>query len=124
MVEKEGRKVIWSCDPMHGNTISSSTGHKTRPFDKVLSEVKSFFEVHRAEGTWAGGVHLEMTGKNVTECTGGAVAIQEADLAQAYDTACDPRLNAAQSLELAFLVAEELKKDRAGRPSPFAAAAE
>ncbi|MER2605338.1 MAG: class II 3-deoxy-7-phosphoheptulonate synthase [Siculibacillus sp.] len=123
-VAREGRNVLWSCDPMHGNTITSSTGHKTRPFDKVLSEVRSFFEVHRAEGTWAGGVHLEMTGKNVTECTGGAVAIQEADLAQAYDTACDPRLNAAQALELAFLVAEELKKDRAGRPSAIAAAAE
>jgi 3-deoxy-7-phosphoheptulonate synthase len=123
-VAREGRNVLWSCDPMHGNTVTSATGHKTRPFDKVLSEVQSFFEIHRAEGTWAGGVHLEMTGKNVTECTGGAVAIQEADLGQAYDTACDPRLNAAQALELAFLVAEELKKDRASRPSPFAAAAE
>ena len=123
-VAREGRNVIWSCDPMHGNTITSSTGHKTRPFDKVLAEVRAFFEVHRAEGTWAGGVHLEMTGKNVTECTGGAVAIQEADLGQAYDTACDPRLNAAQALELAFLVAAELKKDRAGRPAALAAAAE
>jgi 3-deoxy-7-phosphoheptulonate synthase len=109
---------------MHGNGITSATGHKTRPFDKVLSEVQSFFEVHRAEGTWAGGVHLEMTGKNVTECLGGAVAIQEADLGVQYDTACDPRLNAAQSLELAFLVAEELKKDRAGRNPGVRVAAE
>ena len=122
-VTREGRKVVWSCDPMHGNGITSATGHKTRPFDKVLSEVQSFFEVHRAESTWAGGVHLEMTGKNVTECLGGAVAIQEADLGQQYDTACDPRLNAAQSLELAFLVAEELKKDRAVR-RPLVLAAE
>jgi 3-deoxy-7-phosphoheptulonate synthase len=123
-IEREGRNVVWSCDPMHGNTISSATGHKTRPFDRVLSEVQSFFEIHRAEGTWAGGVHLEMTGRNVTECIGGAVAIQEADLGQQYDTACDPRLNAAQSLELAFLVAEELKKDRIGRPSLALSAAE
>ena len=123
-VEREGRKVVWSCDPMHGNGITSATGHKTRPFDRILSEVQSFFEIHRAEGSWAGGVHLEMTGKNVTECLGGAVAIQEADLGQQYDTACDPRLNAAQSLELAFLVSEELKKDRAQRPASILAAAE
>ena len=123
-VTAEGRNVVWSCDPMHGNGITSATGHKTRPFDKVLSEVQSFFEVHRAEGTWAGGVHLEMTGKNVTECLGGAVAIQEADLGVNYETACDPRLNAAQSLELAFLVAEELKKDRSGRTPAVRAAAE
>jgi 3-deoxy-7-phosphoheptulonate synthase len=121
-VAREGRNVVWSCDPMHGNTVSSATGHKTRPFDRVLAEVQNFFEIHRAEGTWAGGVHLEMTGKNVTECIGGAVAIQEADLDQQYDTACDPRLNAAQSLELAFLVAEELKKDRLGRSTSILAA--
>ncbi len=123
-VTREGRNVVWSCDPMHGNGITSATGHKTRPFDKVLSEVQSFFEIHRAAGSWAGGVHLEMTGKNVTECIGGAVAIQEADLGQQYDTACDPRLNAAQSLELAFLVAEELKRDRDGRAPNVRAAAE
>ncbi len=123
-VAREGRNVVWSCDPMHGNGITSSTGHKTRPFDRILSEVRSFFEIHRAEGTWAGGVHLEMTGKNVTECLGGAVAIQEEHLGQMYDTACDPRLNAAQSMELAFLVAEELKKDRGLRPTSILAAAE
>ncbi|TBW40899.1 3-deoxy-7-phosphoheptulonate synthase class II [Siculibacillus lacustris] len=123
-VAREGRNVVWSCDPMHGNGITSTSGHKTRPFDKILSEVQSFFEIHRAEGSWAGGVHLEMTGKNVTECIGGAVAIQEADLGQQYDTACDPRLNAAQALELAFLVAAELKKDRAGRPPATLVAAE
>ncbi len=114
-VEREGAKVVWSCDPMHGNTIKSATGFKTRPFDRVVKEVKSFFEVHRAEGTHAGGVHLEMTGQNVTECTGGAQAISEDDLAQKYDTRCDPRLNASQALELAFLMAElmdaQKKKD-------------
>jgi 3-deoxy-7-phosphoheptulonate synthase len=123
-VEREGRKVIWSCDPMHGNTITSSTGHKTRPFNRILEEVQTFFEIHRAEGSYAGGVHLEMTGKNVTECLGGAVAIQETDLGNQYDTLCDPRLNARQALELAFLIATELKKDRASRPSALLAAAE
>ncbi|HEY2068826.1 MAG TPA: 3-deoxy-7-phosphoheptulonate synthase class II [Rhizomicrobium sp.] len=113
-VEREGAKVVWSCDPMHGNTIKSATGFKTRPFDRVVKEVKSFFEIHRAEGTHAGGVHLEMTGQNVTECTGGAQAISEEDLSQKYDTRCDPRLNASQALELAFLMAELMdaqKKD-------------
>jgi 3-deoxy-7-phosphoheptulonate synthase len=114
-VEREGAKVVWSCDPMHGNTIKSATGFKTRPFDRVVKEVKNFFEVHRAEGTHAGGVHLEMTGQNVTECTGGAQEISEADLARQYDTRCDPRLNASQALELAFLMAElmdaQKKKD-------------
>jgi 3-deoxy-7-phosphoheptulonate synthase len=105
-VRREGAKVVWSCDPMHGNTIKSATGFKTRPFDRVVKEVKSFFEVHRAEGTHAGGVHLEMTGQNVTECLGGAQAISEDDLSQKYDTRCDPRLNASQALELAFTVAE------------------
>ncbi|MXU66145.1 class II 3-deoxy-7-phosphoheptulonate synthase [Oceanomicrobium pacificus] len=107
-VQAEGRKVVWSCDPMHGNTIKSSTGYKTRPFDSVLREVREFFDVHTAEGTIPGGVHFEMTGKDVTECTGGLRAVTDEDLSDRYHTACDPRLNAAQSLELAFLVAEEL----------------
>jgi len=114
-VKKEGRKVVWSCDPMHGNTIKSASGVKTRPFERILKEVKTFFELHRAEGTHAGGVHLEMTGQNVTECLGGAQAISEDDLSRQYDTRCDPRLNASQALELAFLMAElmdaQKKKD-------------
>lgn len=110
-VEREGRKVIWSCDPMHGNTITAN-GFKTRPFDRILKEVESFFHVHHAEGTHPGGIHIEMTGKNVTECTGGAHAISPEDLSNRYHTHCDPRLNADQALELAFLVAELLKKDR------------
>jgi 3-deoxy-7-phosphoheptulonate synthase len=115
-VEREGRSVVWSCDPMHGNTIKAGSGYKTRPFELVLREVENFFAVHRAEGTHPGGIHIEMTGKNVTECTGGARAISEADLKDRYHTHCDPRLNADQSLELAFLVAELLKRDRRGRP--------
>ncbi|MEL6267483.1 MAG: 3-deoxy-7-phosphoheptulonate synthase [Pseudomonadota bacterium] len=107
-VEREGMKVVWSCDPMHGNTIKSNGGYKTRPFDKVLSEVREFFAVHAAEGTYAGGVHFEMTGTDVTECTGGAYEITPDQLASRYHTACDPRLNASQSLELAFLLAENL----------------
>ncbi|MWD29703.1 3-deoxy-7-phosphoheptulonate synthase class II [Aquicoccus sp. SCR17] len=107
-VEAEGANVVWSCDPMHGNTIKSSTGYKTRPFDSVLREVKEFFAVHKAEGTIPGGVHFEMTGQDVTECTGGVHAVSDEDLSDRYHTACDPRLNASQSLELAFLVAEEL----------------
>ena len=103
-----GRKVVWSCDPMHGNTVKSESGFKTRPFDKVLKEVKDFFSIHRSEGTFPGGIHIEMTGKNVTECIGGVQAIADEDLSLRYHTACDPRLNANQSLELAFLVAEEL----------------
>ena len=110
-VTREGRKVVWSCDPMHGNTITAN-GYKTRPFDRVLREVQSFFEVHRAEGTHAGGIHVEMTGKNVTECTGGARAISAEQLSDRYHTHCDPRLNADQALELAFLVAELLRKER------------
>ena len=110
-VEKEGRKVVWSCDPMHGNTVSAG-GYKTRPFERVLKEVETFFDVHQAEGSHAGGVHIEMTGKNVTECTGGARAISADDLSDRYHTHCDPRLNAEQSLELAFLIAERLKRDR------------
>ena len=111
-VTKEGAKVVWSCDPMHGNTIKSQAGIKTRSFDRILKEVKSFFDIHRAEGTHAGGVHFEMTGQNVTECLGGAQAISEQDLAHRYHTHCDPRLNASQALELAFLMAESLRSER------------
>jgi 3-deoxy-7-phosphoheptulonate synthase len=113
-VEKEGRKVVWSCDPMHGNTITLNA-YKTRPFDRILREVEAFFAVHRAEGTHAGGIHVEMTGRDVTECTGGATAISAENLSDRYHTHCDPRLNADQALELAFLVAENLKKERDGR---------
>ena len=109
--------MIWSCDPMHGNTITSASGYKTRPFDLILKEVRSFFEVHQAEGTYAGGVHLEMTGQNVTECTGGARAISDADLNDRYHTVCDPRLNAEQAIDMAFLLAELLKKERSAAPS-------
>jgi 3-deoxy-7-phosphoheptulonate synthase len=111
-VAAHGANVLWSCDPMHGNVIKSSTGFKTRPFDAILREVQEFFAVHRAEGTVPGGVHFEMTGKDVTECTGGMRAVTDEDLSSRYHTACDPRLNASQSLELAFLVAEELQKSR------------
>lgn len=111
-VEREGKKVVWSCDPMHGNTIKSSNGYKTRPVESILTEMKEFFQIHKAEGTFAGGVHLEMTGKNVTECTGGAFQITDEDLASRYHTHCDPRLNADQSLELAFLIADTLKEAR------------
>ena len=107
-VESEGAAVVWTCDPMHGNTIKSASGYKTRPFESVLREVREFFAVHKAEGTIPGGVHFEMTGKDVTECTGGLRAVSDEDLSNRYHTACDPRLNASQSLELAFLVAEEL----------------
>ena len=111
-VKNEGRSVVWSCDPMHGNTIKSSSGYKTRPFDQVLAEVKNFFAVHKAEGTHPGGIHIEMTGQNVTECVGGAEAIGDEDLSSRYHTHCDPRLNANQALELAFLIADELKEIR------------
>ena len=110
-VEREGKKVVWSCDPMHGNTISAG-GYKTRPFDYVLTEVQNFFAIHKSEGTYAGGVHFEMTGQDVTECTGGAREVTEQDLGSRYRTHCDPRLNANQSLELAFLIAELLQEDR------------
>jgi 3-deoxy-7-phosphoheptulonate synthase len=123
-VQREGRAVVWSCDPMHGNTVKAASGYKTRPFDLVLSEVKDFFGVHSAEGTHAGGIHLEMTGKNVTECTGGARAISDAELQDRYHTHCDPRLNAEQALEMAFLVAELLKKQRNARGRPVVEAAE
>ncbi|MDG1739167.1 MAG: 3-deoxy-7-phosphoheptulonate synthase class II [Paracoccaceae bacterium] len=111
-VEEEGANVVWSCDAMHGNTIKSSTGYKTRPFDSVLREVREFFQIHKSEGTVPGGVHFEMTGKDVTECTGGVYAVTDEDLSDRYHTACDPRLNASQALELAFLVAEELSERR------------
>jgi 3-deoxy-7-phosphoheptulonate synthase len=119
-VKREGFKVVWSCDPMHGNTVKSSTGYKTRPFDRVLKEVKTFFDVHRAEGTTAGGVHLEMTGQNVTECMGGAQDITDVDLQDRYNTRCDPRLNASQALELAFLLAESLREESAKAANPTA----
>jgi 3-deoxy-7-phosphoheptulonate synthase len=118
-VQKEGRDVVWSCDPMHGNTITAN-GYKTRPFDRILKEVEGFFAVHHAEGTYPGGIHIEMTGKNVTECTGGARAISAEDLSDRYHTHCDPRLNADQALELAFLVAELLKKERNAHPQKIA----
>jgi 3-deoxy-7-phosphoheptulonate synthase len=123
-VKREGRTVVWSCDPMHGNTIKAASGYKTRPFEAVIGEVRNFFAVHQAEGTHAGGVHLEMTGKNVTECTGGARALTDADLRDRYHTYCDPRLNAEQALEIAFLTAELIKRERQSRERPRAAAAE
>lgn len=114
-VTRAGHPVVWSCDPMHGNTVKATTGYKTRPFDRILSEVRGFFAVHRAEGTHAGGIHAEMTGQNVTECTGGAIDVTEQSLADRYHTHCDPRLNAGQSLELAFLLAEMLNTEMAER---------
>ena len=111
-VQRAGRRVVWLCDPMHGNTTSTAANLKTRSFDAILSEVRDFFDIHAAEGTWGGGVHVEMTGQNVTECVGGAHRLTEADLGARYETFCDPRLNAEQSLELAFLIAEELKARR------------
>ncbi|RUM61432.1 MAG: 3-deoxy-7-phosphoheptulonate synthase class II [Sulfurimonas sp.] len=111
-VESEGFNVVWSCDPMHGNVYKTSTGYKSRPVDAILTEMKQFFQVHKAEGTVAGGVHLEMTGKDVTECTGGRFHISEEDLKSRYHTHCDPRLNADQSLELAFLIADTLREAR------------
>jgi 3-deoxy-7-phosphoheptulonate synthase len=113
-VQREGKKVVWSCDPMHGNTIKAATGYKTRPLEAVLAEVRQFFDVHRAEGSYAGGVHFEMTGQNVTECLGGVQAITESDLSERYHTHCDPRLNASQALELVFLTAEGLRAERRG----------
>ncbi|PZU23835.1 MAG: 3-deoxy-7-phosphoheptulonate synthase class II [Shinella sp.] len=110
-VEREGRKVVWSCDPMHGNTVTLNN-YKTRPFERILSEVESFFQIHRAEGTHPGGIHIEMTGNDVTECTGGARAVSADNLSDRYHTHCDPRLNADQALELAFLLAERMKSGR------------
>ena len=117
-VEREGKRVVWACDPMHGNTIKAAGGYKTRPFDLILREVETFFDIHRGEGTQAGGIHVEMTGQNVTECVGGSKAVTETDLSDRYHTHCDPRLNADQSLELAFIVSERLKREREGRPEP------
>jgi 3-deoxy-7-phosphoheptulonate synthase len=111
-VEREGRKVVWSCDPMHANTVKAGS-FKTREFDRILAEVRAFFAVHKAEGTHAGGVHFEMTGQDVTECVGGTRAVTEARLGDRYHTHCDPRLNANQALELAFLIADALKGERA-----------
>ena len=110
-VKREGRPVVWSCDPMHGNVVKAANGYKTRPFERILAEVRGFFAVHRAEGTHGGGIHAEMTGQNVTECTGGAIAVTEQSLADRYHTHCDPRLNAGQSIELAFLLAEMLNQE-------------
>ncbi|HEY4203346.1 MAG TPA: 3-deoxy-7-phosphoheptulonate synthase class II [Devosiaceae bacterium] len=115
-VRKAGQTVVWCSDPMHGNTVKASSGYKTRQFDKVLAEVKGFFDVHREMGTYAGGVHIEMTGDDVTECTGGVSAVTEASLKDRYHTYCDPRLNASQALELAFLVAEEIRSQRPAEP--------
>jgi 3-deoxy-7-phosphoheptulonate synthase len=111
-VEREGKKVVWSCDPMHGNTVKSSNNYKTRPVDDILAEMKQFFQIHKAEGTFGGGVHLEMTGQNVTECIGGSFVVTEEGLSSRYHTHCDPRLNADQALELAFLIADSLKEAR------------
>jgi 3-deoxy-7-phosphoheptulonate synthase len=122
-VKRSGRRVVWICDPMHGNTHSTNGGLKTRRFEDILSEVRGFFDAHAAEGTWAGGVHVEMTGREVTECVGGARNLSYLDLTERYETFCDPRLNAEQSLELAFLVAEELKARKVpSRVTPAVAA--
>jgi 3-deoxy-7-phosphoheptulonate synthase len=123
-VQKAGRTVVWECDPMHGNTVTAANGYKTRPFASIVTEVQRFFDIHQAEGTYPGGVHIEMTGQNVTECTGGSRSISEADLERQYDTGCDPRLNAGQSLELAFLLAERLKQDAAAGAAASRTAAE
>jgi 3-deoxy-7-phosphoheptulonate synthase len=123
-IKREGRKLLWVSDPMHGNTIKTSSGYKTRPIERIAQEVRNFFAACRAEGVYAGGVHLEMTGKNVTECTGGARAISEADLHDRYHTYCDPRLNAEQAIEMAFMVAELLKAERLAAPERPVRAAE
>jgi 3-deoxy-7-phosphoheptulonate synthase len=121
-IEREGRRVVWVCDPMHGNTVKSANGYKTRVFDRILTEVRHFFAVHQAEGSHAGGVHFEMTGQEVTECVGGAQAIEESALGDRYHTHCDPRLNASQSIELAFEIAGLLKRGRSSAAQPLAAA--
>ena len=120
-VKRSGHVVVWCSDPMHGNTVKASNGYKTRAFDQVLAEVKAFFDVHRQTGTYAGGIHVEMTGDDVTECVGGVSAVTEANLSDRYHTYCDPRLNASQALELAFLVAEEVHALRPARSALFAA---
>jgi 3-deoxy-7-phosphoheptulonate synthase len=122
-MKREGRTPVWSCDPMHGNTVKAGS-YKTRPFELITHEIRSFFAVHRAEGTHAGGLHLEMTGKDVTECTGGARALTDGDLQDRYHTFCDPRLNADQALEVAFMTAELIKQERDARARPIPAAAE
>ncbi|HEY0302151.1 MAG TPA: 3-deoxy-7-phosphoheptulonate synthase class II [Rhizomicrobium sp.] len=111
-VKREGANVVWSCDPMHGNTIKLQSGYKTRPVERVLDELRAFFAIHRSEGTYPGGIHLEMTGQDVTECLGGAQALKEIDLYDRYTTACDPRLNASQALEIAFLIADTIRDER------------
>ena len=111
-VENEGKKVVWACDPMHGNTTKASNGFKTRSLSNIISEIENFFQIHRAEGSYPGGIHLEMTGQDVTECIGGIQEIKESDLSSRYHTYCDPRLNASQSLELAFLLSDFLKDER------------
>ena len=108
IVQKEDRNVLWSCDPMHGNTIKSESGFKTRPFELIMNEVRNYMKIHKDKGSFPGGIHIEMTGKNVTECVGGAIPVRDEDLSSRYHTHCDPRLNADQALELAFLVADEL----------------
>ena len=124
-MKREGREPVWSCDPMHGNTVKAANNYKTRPFDAIVGEIERFFSVHRAEGTHAGGLHLEMTGKNVTECTGGgARAVTDQDLGDRYHTFCDPRLNAEQALEVAFMTAELIKEERLSRGAVLPAAAE
>jgi len=111
-VKKSGKTVVWCSDPMHGNTQRASNGYKTRDFESIMSEVRSFFAICDSEGVWPGGIHLEMTGQDVTECTGGTMALTEKDLSEQYNTHCDPRLNATQALEMAFLVADYLKSKR------------
>ena len=122
--KREGLTLLWVSDPMHGNTIKTSSGFKTRPIERIAQEVRHFFATCRAEGVYAGGIHLEMTGKNVTECTGGARAISEADLHDRYHTYCDPRLNAEQSIEMAFMIADLLKAQRLAQPERPVRAAE
>ena len=111
-ITKEGKKIVWACDPMHGNTVKASNGFKTRSLSKIFSEIEQFFQIHRSEGSYPGGVHLEMTGQDVTECIGGIQEIDEKDLSSRYHTYCDPRLNASQALELAFLLSDFLKDER------------
>jgi 3-deoxy-7-phosphoheptulonate synthase len=112
-VERSGHRVVWQCDPMHGNTEESPSGHKTRHFDRIMDEVEGFFEVHQRLGTHPGGIHVEHTGQDVTECLGGAQMISHSELGSRYETACDPRLNTQQALELAFLVVEMLRRTAA-----------
>ncbi|WP_017931022.1 class II 3-deoxy-7-phosphoheptulonate synthase [Robiginitomaculum antarcticum] len=119
-IERAGKTVVWSCDPMHGNTLKTASGYKTRPFDRIMGEVKSFMDVLHSENLWPGGVHFEMTGQNVTECIGGAIAVREEDLSSRYHTHCDPRLNADQALELAFLISEQLRSYRVANSARLA----